>query len=161
MKNLLRCVPLLLALAACTDEALTDYVVTDGADLPVKATWNATLSAIGPRPQAAGTLKLDEYGSYMLLALTEQGLHPDSTYQWRLYFGTCAARIVAHGPNASPPAYRPFTADASGAGSSEATVMSRLKADSLYSIRVFIPRTISQTQPLDTTWYSCGNLQKS
>ena len=157
MKNLLKCVPLLLALAACQDESLTDYIVTDGADLPVKATWSSTLAPLGTAaPQAAGTLQLREYGSFMQLELAAQGLLRDSTYQWRLFFGTCAARISNHGPNSGNPAYRPFTANASGAGTSEATVMSRLKADSTYSLRIFIPRTTPTT---DTTFYACGNLQ--
>jgi hypothetical protein len=157
MKNLLKCVPLLLALTACTDETLEDHLVTEPPNLPVTATWNSSLAAIGPRPQAAGTLKLDENGSYMLLNLTAQGLHPDSSYHWRLFFGDCANRTARYGANADPPAYRIFKADANGAGTSEATVMGRLKADSTYSLRVFIPRV---GPPVDTTWYACGNLQK-
>jgi hypothetical protein len=156
MKKLLKCVPLLLALAACKEDELTDVVVDETPVLNVVATWNSTLAAIGPRQQAAGALKLDEYGSYMLLALTAQGLHPDSAYYWQLYFGTCASRTARYGANASPPAYRVFTADASGAGASAATVSGRLKADSTYSMRVFIPRT----NPTDTTFYTCGDLQR-
>jgi hypothetical protein len=157
MKNLLKCLPLLLALTACKQEALEDVLITEPPDLDVIASWNSTLAPIGPRPQASGTLELDETGSMMLLDLTAQGLHPDSAYHWRLFFGTCDARTARYGANASPPAYRIFTADANGAGTSEATVMGRLKADSTYSLRVFIPRS----NPTDTTFYACGNLQRN
>jgi hypothetical protein len=156
MKYSAACVALALALTACKDDTLTDYVVSEAQKLPVKASWAAALGTIGPTAQAGGTLELDEYGSYMLLEVAVQGLHADSTYQWRLFFGTCSDRIASFGPNASPPAYRPFTADASGAATSEATVAGRLKTDSTYSARVFIPRT----NPTDTTFYACGNLQR-
>jgi hypothetical protein len=156
MKNLLKCVPIVLALAACQSDELEDHLVTTPPDLETIATWNSTLSAIGPRPQASGTLRLDETGSYMLLNLTAQGLHADSSYHWRLFFGPCDARTARYGANADPPAYRIFRADGNGAGTSEATVSGRLKADSTYSLRVFIPRT----SPTDTTWYACGNLQR-
>ena len=157
MRNLLKCVPLVLALTACKDPSLTDVIVDDAPNLPVVATWNSTLAPVGPTSQAGGTLKLDETGSYMLLDLTAQGLHPDSTYSWHLFFGTCASRIARMGVNANPSAYRLFRADANGAGTSEATVMGRLKADSTYSLHVFIART----QPTDTTFYACGNLQRN
>ena len=159
MKNLLKCVPLLLALTACQDDSLTDYIVDDAPDLPVIATWNSTLAPLPARPQASGALELGETGSYMLLDLTAQGLHPDSSYYWQLYFGTCASRIARYGVNAVPPAYPIFKANASGAGSAEATVMGRLKADSTYSLRIFIPRTIGSTA--DTTFYACGDLQRN
>jgi hypothetical protein len=158
MRKLVTCAALMLALTACNDSKLTDVVVDEAQNLPVRATWLSTLGAIGPAPQAAGTLKLDEYGSYMLLETSLQGLHVDSTYQWRLFFGTCAARISNFGPNANPPAYRPFIAGPGGAARSEATVAGRLKADSAYHVRVFIPRT---APVVDTTFYACGDLRRS
>ena len=157
MKTLLKCVPLLLALSACQDEALEDVLITEPPDVDIIASWRSTLAPAGPTPQAGGSLELDETGTYMLLDLTAQGLLPDSSYSWHLFFGTCGNRIARLGANANPSAYRIFTTNATGAGTSEATVMGRLKADSTYSLHVFIPRT----NPTDTTFYACGPLQRN
>jgi hypothetical protein len=153
-----RLVPLLavLVLVACHEEK--DVLVTDPEIGPVTATWQATLAGMPIRPAAGGTVTFTTYQSVFTAEGQFTGLLPNTQYHWKAYFGTCTARQAQVGPNANPPAYPFFTTNASGAGSASGTVAGRLRADSVYNIRVF---TAAQpTAANDTVVYACGNLVK-
>jgi hypothetical protein len=144
---------LLLALAAC--KVSEDILITD-TNPPLQSTWEATVTGLPARPEAAGTVNIDHFLTHFVLNANLSGLVSGTQYQWRLWFGTCAARIAGWGPNANPPAYTVIVADANGNGTGTATLNGRLRTDSTYHVRLYIART----GPVDTTWYACGNVQQ-
>src|SRR5262245_62281918 len=155
-----RILPLLaiLLLGACTPDE-QDVLVTDADPGPALGSWTAALTGMPTRPTAGGNIKLTIFTTQFKAEGTFTGLAPSTQYHWKLYFGTCAARLAQVGPNANPPAYPFFTTDASGAGSAQGTVIGRLKADSSYNMRVF---TAAQpTAANDTVVFACGNLVKA
>ena len=154
-----RILPLLaiLMLGACADEE--DFLAPDSNPGPVLGSWQASLTGFPARPTAGGSVKLTIYTTQFLAEGNFTGLLPSTQYHWKLYFGTCAARLAQVGPNANPPAYPFFTTNASGAGSASGTVIGRLRADSAYNMRVF---TAAQpTAANDTVVYACGNLVRN
>lgn len=142
----------LIAFAAC--DPAEDLLITDVTLEPVDS-WQFSLAGLAPTPQAGGTINITQYVSHFIADASFTGLGAASTYQWRTFFGTCAQRIGAFGPNANPPAYQPIETNGSGAGSAKASVVGRLKADSSYHIRVY---TFTTVAPIDTTWYACGDI---
>jgi hypothetical protein len=152
-------VPLLaiLLLGACSGE--DDFLATNSNPGPVIDTWQATLAGTTTRPTAGGSIKLTTYTTQFKAEGTFSGLLPNTQYHWKLYFGTCAARLAQVGPNAQPPAYPFFTTNATGAGSAAGTVIGRLRADSTYNMRVFTAATATAAN--DTVVYACGNVTKS
>ena len=154
-----RILPLLaiLLLGACADEE--DFLATDSDPGAVVATWQATLTGFPTRPTAGGSIKLTTFTSEFKAEGTFTGLLPNTQYHWKLYFGTCAARLAQVGPNAQPPAYPFFTTNAAGAGSATGTVIGRLRADSTYNMRVFTAATATPAN--DTVVYACGNLARN
>ena len=146
----------LVALTGCT--GIDDVLVEEGEHGPVQTTWAATLSGLPIRPTAGGTANFDQHTSVVTAEGNFTGLVPNTFYHWKLYFGTCAARLQQVGPNANPPALAFFTTDAGGRGSATGVIANRLKPDSSYNIRVF---TAAQpTSANDTVVFACGNLSK-
>ena len=145
-----------VALTGCT--GIDDVLITEGEHGEVQATWAATLSGSPVRPTAGGTATFDQHTSVLTAQGSFTGLLPNTFYHWKLYFGTCAARLQQVGPNANPPALEFFTTDGTGRGSAAGVIVNRLKPDSSYNIRVF---TAAQpTSANDTVVFACGNLSK-
>jgi hypothetical protein len=155
MRNVIR-LTVLLALVAVACEQTKDYLITEPSPVSQLSSWQASLAGLPARPQAAGTVTGEEYGSFITAEASVTGLLPDSLFQWRLYYGTCAQRIGNFGPNANPPAYTPIRTDATGAASNvPATVAGRLRSDSTYHVRIYVFTTVA---PIDTVWYACGDV---
>jgi hypothetical protein len=146
----------LVALTGCT--GIDDVLVEDGEHGEVQATWATTLTGFPIRPSAAGTATFDQHTSVVAAEGAFTGLLPNTFYHWKLYFGTCTARLQQVGPNANPPALAFFTTDGTGRGSATGLIVNRLKPDSAYNVRVF-----TAAQPVsanDTVVYACGNLTR-
>jgi hypothetical protein len=143
----------LLALTACDPE---EDLVIDNTNPPLVSTWRANVTGLPARPQLNGTVNIDHYTTHFVLQTTLNGLAQNIQYQWRVWFGTCASRIVGWGPNANPPAYTLIVANANGTGTGAATLNGRLRTDSTYHVRVYTATTVA---PIDTVWYGCGEIQ--
>ena len=152
-----RIIPLVatLILIGCSEK---DLVVTD-VNPNETGEFQANVSGLPARPAAAGTIAITAYTAYFIAEASLTGLAPATAYQWKAYFGTCAAKLVQLGQTANPPAYPTITTNASGAGTARATVSGRFKADSTYNIRVYTTPAGTTASP-DTTFYACGDVQK-
>jgi hypothetical protein len=147
--------------------AITVLVACGGSEDPVISTVNPTpvgqyqagVTGLPASPGAAGMVNVTAYVSYFIAEASFTGLAPATTYQWKTYFGTCAAKLTQLGPTANPSAYPAVTTDASGAGSARATVVGRFKQDSTYNIRVYTTPAGTTASP-DTTFYACGDVQR-
>jgi hypothetical protein len=154
MRRLVRLAGLLVILA-CQEK---DIVVTEVN--PVQTgQFEAILAGLPAWPTAGGTVSVSSYTSYLIADASVTGLAAATAYQWKAYFGTCAAKLLPLGPAANPSAFPTITTDANGAATSRATLASRFKADSTYNIRFYTTPNVAPASP-DTTWYACGDIQR-
>jgi hypothetical protein len=125
------------------ESAQDPVVVTDAPELQQRAAWQANLSGI-----AAGTVQIADYGPYFNLQLTLNA-SPSTSYQWRIYLGTCAAPGVQFGPNQ---AYPNLLTSGSGAAQLMRTISGPLLLEGSYNVRI-------STVASPVTIVACGNLQ--
>ena len=154
-----RIIPLVatLILVGCSEK---DLVVTDVNPTQTGA-FQANVSGLPARPTAGGTITISAFTSYFIADGSFTGLAPSTTFEWKTYFGTCAAKLtpIQIGATSNPPAYPLLRSDANGAATGRATVAGRFKADSTYNIRIYTTPAGTTASP-DTTFYACGDIQK-
>jgi hypothetical protein len=142
-----------LILVGCKED--TDAVITE-VDPDPTGTYQAVLTPLA-RPGAGGTVNMTQYGPYFVAEGSFTGLLPNAAHQWKIYFGSCTAKLAQITANANPPALANFTTDASGAASATGTVYARFKSDSTYNVRVYTTANVTPAAN-DTVFHACGTI---
>jgi hypothetical protein len=145
-------------LAACALDSPAE-VRDEAGELPVRAEWTATLSAVGSTALSGSAQFVEHEGSLVEAETAIAGGQPAKAYQWRVFRGACsvtdAARLALW---ATVQSYPDLTTDAAGRAGAAREIMGAFRTDVPYSVRVRLaPNTTNWngTAPL-----ACGDLQR-
>lgn len=151
--------------AACAGDTPAE-VINKAPEFPVTATWNAAATPVGTST-VSGALTIQQHlGSRMDASFSITGAPSSTTYQWRIFSGTCADSVpvsdtVPSGIKlfATVQSYPDITVDASGTGSAAPTIAGYLDSLTAYSVRV---RPSQKSTNWDGTKpIACGDMQRT
>ena len=139
---------LLIALTACVPG--NDPVTVDETpELEQRAAWQAAITGLAAFPAVRGTTQLADFGPYFDAQITLTSATASTTYQWRIFPGTCAAPgATQFGPNQ---AYPNLVTNAAGAAQLSRTISGPLNLTGAYNVRV-------STVAAPVTIVACGDL---
>lgn len=141
---------LLSGLAACVPS--DDPIVVTESELELRATWQATLAGAVAFPAVTGSTQIADFGPYFNTTFTLSGASAATSYQWRIFPGTCAAPgTTQFGP---AQAYPNITTNASGAAELTRTIAGPLDLAAAYNVRV-------STVATPVRIVACGDLARS
>jgi hypothetical protein len=147
----------LLGLAAC-DLSQEPEVRTNGNDLEQIGAWSAT---VAPVQSAAlrGTLNVREFGSYSEVEVSITDGAPSTSYQWRIFRGTCAVTtpLTLH---STIQAYPDLVTNGSGQAAAQRQLGGSLSwPTGEYSLRIRVATSLTNWN--GTSPIACGDLQRS
>jgi hypothetical protein len=141
--------------AACDLTDVDEVVRTQAQQYPLQATWTASLT---PLPgvagaQVSGNLTMGDYKTYYDGQIALSGGLPNTTYNWRIYLGTCDATTttIAGGTTGAFPALVTNAAGAASATRQFPSFMSLRQVQS-YNVRILTGTALATT-------IACGALQ--
>ncbi len=147
-----RIIPLLALLGLVTCNLADDPVVVDGpAPLAQRALWRGSLTGQPGFTTVAGTSEAADFGPYFNMQIAVTNASPATSYQWRIYPGTCAAPgATQFGP---VQAYPNLLTNASGSVQLARTISGPLNLDGAYNVRV-------STVATPVRVVACGDLRR-
>ena len=123
--------------------------VTEPGQLEQRASWQAAITGVAAFANVRGTTQLADFGPYFDAQMSITSAAPSTSYQWRIFPGTCAAPgATQFGP---AQAYPNLVTNAAGSATIARTISGPLNLTGAYNVRV-------STVATPVTIVACGNL---